>query len=889
MWRAIYGSIGLAALLTCIRPAVGEPPRPDPAQVEFFEAKVRPILVTRCLACHGADKQKGGLRLDSPEAMNSGGDTGPVVVAHDPEHSPLIAALRHDGDVRMPPKGKLDPAEIDALTEWVNRGAPWPASSAAAPSPGKAAAEPPFWAFQPMTDPTPPVVKQADWPKSTIDAFILAKLEENGLQPSPPADKPTLLRRVSFDLIGLPPTPEEVEAFVNDTSPDAYKRVVDRLLASPRYGERWGRHWLDVARYGEDQAHSFQPRLYPNGFRYRDWVASALNADMPYDRFIVEQIAGDLLDEPGKTERLAALGFFALGPVYYGDPKKFDQVDDRIDTMARGFLGLTVACARCHDHKFDPIPTADYYALAGVFLSTEYEEAPAAPKEQVAAYDAAMAAVDAKARAIDAVLESESARIHAPESVAYLVAALSLQADRTMDRDAMQDVAKNGGLDSARLRRWVALLEKSKDHPQIKESFRVARAVGGIADDESRRVVLHAAEGLERHIESVLSRRSYGARIDGADETLLRALFDGKARGPLAEGKDKVEKQLAPGDKARLAALRAEKARLEKAAPPKYPVVHTLKDAEQSVDANILVRGDVANPGPKAPRHFLTVLGGGATFGQGSGRLELARAIADAENPLTVRVMVNRIWQHHFGRGLVGTPSNFGMLGERPSHPALLDHLARRFVAGGWSIKSLHRDILLSAAYQQDSRASARSAEVDPENRLLGRMNRSRLEIEAWRDAVLAVSGRLDDAVGGPSERIDAPENRRRTYYAAVSRHDLAPMLRLFDFPDPNITGAARVRTTVPLQGLVMLNDEFLIESARALAARVRTESKDDDGRIRRAYALLFGRPATERELRIGRDYLAGAEPGETPPGDLSRWERYAQALLGTNEFAFID
>ena len=643
-----------------------------------------------------------------------------------------------------------------------------------------------------------------------------------------------------------------------------------------------------MARYGEDQAHSFQPRLYPNGLRYRDWVADAFNADMPYDRFIVEQIAGDLLDEPGKIDRLAALGFFALGPVYYGDPKKFDQVDDRIDTMARGFLGLTVACARCHDHKFDPIPTADYYSLAGVFLSTEYQEAAAAPREQVEAYDAAQAAVAAKSREIDAVLESESARIHASESVAYLLVALSLQADRAgMDRAAMQKIAKSEGLESTRIRRWIALLDKAKDHPQVKASIRVVRVAGGIADDESRRVALHAAEELERHVEAVLRRRSEGAKIDGADETLLRGLFDKK--GPLAEGKDKVEKQLSASDKARLAALRAEKDRLEKAAPPKYPVVHALKDAEKPADANILVRGNPKSPGPKAPRRFLTVLGGGSTFAQGSGRLELARAIADPDNPLTARVMVNRIWQHHFGRGLVGTPSNFGMLGERPSHPELLDHLARRFVADGWSIKALHREILLSATYRQTSRTDAQAQEVDPENRLLGRMNRSRLEIEAWRDAVLAVSGQLDGAVGGPSMKIDARENRRRTYYAAVSRHDLAPMLRLFDFPDPNITGAARVRTTVPLQALVLLNDEFLIESARALATRVQGESDDDDGRIQRAYALLFGRPATERERRIGRDYLTASEPGESASSDLSRWERYAQALLGTNEFAFID
>jgi mono/diheme cytochrome c family protein len=898
MGRASFGLIGLASLLACSRLAAGDAPRPDPAQVEFFEAKVRPILADHCFECHGAKKQKGGLRLDSLEAMRSGGDTGPAVVANDPEHSPLIEAVRHEGTVKMPPRGKLAPAEIDALTEWVKRGAPWPALEGAvrpeAASPGRAVndSDRAFWAFQPVKDPSPPTVKRAGWSKSTIDAFILAKLEENGLQPSPPADKRTLLRRATFDLIGLPPTPEEVDAFVNDHSSDAYDRVVDRLLASPHYGERWGRHWLDVARYGEDQAHSFQPRLYPNGYRYRDWVAGAFNADMPYDRFIIEQVAGDLLDEPGRIGRLPALGFFALGPVYYGDPKKLDQVDDRIDTMARGFLGLTVACARCHDHKFDPISTADYYSLSGVFLSTEYQEAPAAPREQVEAYDAAQAAVDAKSEEMDALLQAESSRIHASESVEYLRAALALRARRAgEDRPSTREIAKQEGLESDRLGRWVALLDRSKDHRRVAESVRVAGIAGrsaGRNDDESRRVILHAAEEFQRHIEGVLSRRDAGKTIDAADKTLLGELFGEK--GPLAIRKDRLEKQLPPAAKARLAEIRAEHDRLQKAVPPKYPVVHTLKDAKEPVDANILVRGNPASPGPKAPRRFLTILGGdSATFAKGSGRLELARAIASPDNPLTARVMVNRIWQHHFGRGLVGTPSNFGALGERPSHPELLDHLAHRFVSQGWSIKSIHREILLSATYQQASRPDARAREVDPENRLLGRMNRSRLEVEAWRDAMLAVSGRLDSSVGGPSSKIDDRDNRRRTFYAAVSRHDLAPMLRLFDFPDPNITVGERARTTVPLQALVVLNDELLVESARALAARVRSSAAEDDGRIQQAYSLLFGRPATEHEQRIGREYLAATEAEGPAPGDLGRWERYAQALLGTNEFAFID
>ncbi|QEH38135.1 Planctomycete cytochrome C [Aquisphaera giovannonii] len=894
MRRAPFGSIGLAWVLAFLATARERAWAGDESQAEFFESRVRPVLATRCFECHGEKKQKGGLRLDSSQAMRAGGDTGPAIVADDPTHSPLIEAIRHEGAVKMPPRGKLEAAEIDALTEWVKRGAPWPAAEGPvrpqAASPGQAISEADrdFWAFRPVRDVPPPAVSRAGWPKSSVDPFILAKLEEKGLQPSPPADKRTLLRRASFDLIGLPPTPEEVESFVRDESPEAFARVVERLLASPHYGERWGRHWLDVARYGEDQAHSFQPRLYPNGFRYRDWVADALNRDMPYDRFILEQVAGDLLDEPGRIERLAALGFFALGPVYYGDPKKFDQVDDRIDTMARGFLGLTVACARCHDHKYDPIPTSDYYSLAGVFLSTEYEEAPAAPERQVRAYDAAQAAIDGKARQIEALLRSCSANARAAESVRYLVAALELRAVRSGEgRPTSRDVAKREGLESGRLDRWASLLERSKDQPRVAELLRAAGPAAGKADDESKRAVAHAAEAFRKHVEAVLASQDAGRPVDAADGTLVGALFDGK--GPLALNKDRVEKDLPPEARARLVSLRSEEARLRQEAPPKYPVVHTLKDAAKPADASVLVRGNPATPGPKVPRHFLSILGGSTPFASGSGRLELARAIASPDNPLTARVMVNRIWHHHFGRGLVRTTSNFGNLGERPSHPELLDLLARRFIDGGWSMKALHREILLSATYQQASRADARAEEVDPENVLLSRMNRRRLEVEAWRDAVLAVSGRLDPEIGGPSRSLDDPGNRRRTCYAAVSRHDLAALLRLFDFPDPNITGAERTRTTVPLQGLVVLNDELLVDGALALAARVRASAADDDARIRAAYALLFGRPATDQERRIGRDYLAAPEPEGATPGGLSRWDRYAQALLATNEFVFID
>ena len=765
------------------------------AQDEFFETKIRPVLFNRCLECHGSEKSKGGLRLDSREAVIKGAESGPVVVPGKPGTSPLIAAIRYEGDVQMPPKGKLKDDEIAALTEWVKRGAIWPAAprsatgaaaTATAPSSGTSLASGPsvtaahrsFWSFRPLRDAPPPAVNDDTWPGSPIDRFVLAKLEENHLSPAPAADKAILIRRAYFDLIGLPPAPAEVTAFQSDQSPGAYARLVEKLLASPHYGERWGRYWLDVARYGEDQAHSFQPRLYPNGYRYRDWVVRALNSDTPYDRFVREQIAGDLIDGSERAERLAALGFFACGPVYYGDAQRHDQYADRIDTLTRGFLGLTVACARCHDHKYDPIPTADFYALEGVFASTEYVEEPAVPREVVDAYKTAQSAIGAKDKEINAFLKGEADR-------------LKLK------------VAGN----------------------QLKQ----------------------------------------------------------------------VETKLSDEGKKKLAGLRTELAGLKKQAPPPYPVIHTLGEASRPGDAPVLIRGNPTTPGAKVARHFLTVLGGDQKpFARGSGRLELAGAIASEGNPLTARVMVNRVWQHHFGKGLVATPSNFGALGERPSHPELLDWLARRFIASGWSLKSLHREIMLSSTYRQSSRFDSSGDAKDPQNVLLWRMNRRRLEVEAWRDAMLAVAGRLDLKMGGPSLSLDSLANERRTLYAAVSRHDLAWMLRLFDFPDPNITSGARVETTVPIQQLFVLNSEFMIANARAVAARLKKAApagirETDDGLIQRAYQLCFGRPPTERERILGLRYIRGADGAASRQADMSRSDRYAQALLATSEFLFVD
>ncbi len=746
---------------------------PRAADVEFFEKNVRPVLVEHCYKCHGNGKIKGGLSLTSRDSILKGGDSGPALVPGAPDKSLLIQAVRYEGETQMPPKSKLPDRVVADLTAWVQHGAPWPAAptggdairSAGAPI---GAAERAFWAFRPIADPPLPALRShaergnEEWVRKPLDRFVLAKLETAGLRPVRPADKLALLRRVSFDLIGLPPTPEEITAFQNDNSPNAYEKVVERLLASPHYGERWARHWLDVARYGEDQAHNFQPRLFPYGYRYRDWVVQALNADMPYDRFIIEQIAGDLLKDGEPAAHRAALWFFALGPHYYldGAARKLveaTELDDRIDTLTRGFLALTVSCARCHDHKFDPIAQSDYYSLAGVFQSSKYEEMPLGP-------------------------------------------------------------------------------------PNV----------------------------VERYTKSQKDIR--------ACEVKIRQFVKSEAKG-------QGENNLNDAAKQKLASMRRELAQLKKNAPPAPPLIHTLSEG-QPVNMRVYLRGNPDKEGEVTPRRFLRILAGDnpSPFTQGSGRLELAKAIASPKNPLTARVLVNRIWQHHFGRGIVGTPSNFGKLGERPTHPELLDHLATRFIASGWSIKALHREIVLSATYRQSCDRDEHNAASDPGNRLLWRMNRRRLDVEAWRDALLAASGELDHGIGGPPADLGAAANKRRTLYGKVSRHNLDSLLRLFDFPDPNITSGARSVTIVPLQQLFVLNSEFMIARARSLAAKVAAEEKDEAARIRKAFVRAYGRPASEREIQMGLAFL-----GTVEKTSLSPWEQYAQVLLSANEFAFVD
>lgn len=683
---------------------------PEQSKVEFFEKKIRPVLVRECYECHAVDAKKvmGGLLLDSAVGVQKGGDSGAAIEKGDAAKSLLIAALKYE-HLEMPPKAPLKPGVIADFEKWINDGAVDPRTKAPTPSiADDDRSDKSFWSFQPVAAQPLPKVRDAAWPRNRIDYFVLNRMEGEQLSPTPEADRLQLIRRVSYDLTGLPPSPDQARAFAANKSHNAYEQLVDRLLASPAFGERVSRMWMDVARYAEDQAHvvgNDQKLFYPNAYRYRDWLIDSLNEDLPYDEFITLQLAADLKDE-SDLDSHAALGFLGLGPKYYrrNSPQVMaDEWEDRVDTVSRGLLGLTVACARCHDHKFDGVATADYYALAGVFASTEM-----------------------------------------------------------YNRDLNASQHQNSAVKNA------------------KEALHIVK------------------EGNPQNLK-------------------------------------------------------------------------------------IHIRGDATNLGDEAPRRFLPLLCNEppAEFQTGSGRLELAGEIANRKNPLTARVFVNRVWMQFFGRGIVATPSNFGSLGERPSHPRLLDDLAFRFMQNDWSVKWLCREIACSAVYRQSSFASDQNMQADPQNRWLARMSRRRLSVESWRDGVLHTAGALNRQIGGPSFDPQDPSETRRTVYSQVSRLDLNPMLALFDFPDPNAHAASRSETTTPLQKLFVLNNPFVVQLAQRLVERVQREADTIPLQIERAYWLIYSRPPTSTERELGGAFLQQQTE--------DAWLRYAHVLLSANETIFID
>ena len=736
---------------------------PSPEQVEFFEKQVRPVLVDQCVKCHGPEKQKAELRLDSLAAVLKGADTGPVAIAGQPEKSSLIKSIRHEGEMKMPEKApKLPEPQIAALTEWVKMGMPWPEGDA---STAKADAAKTHWAFQPVK---PVAVPQANsaWVKGPIDAFVLDRLNAEKLQPSPIADKQTLLRRAAFVLTGLPPSEHEEDAFQKDTAPDAWARAVDRLLASPRYGERWGRYWLDVARYADHRGYlaGNDSREYPFAWTYRDWVIRSFNDDLPYDQFLTRQLAADIAGSGADRDDLAALGFLTLGRRFLNDGNLI--IDDRIDVVMRGTMALTVSCARCHDHKFDPVTAKDYYALYGVFASCNEEKDPGKLPElsggkATAAYQKLRQQREAEIRAYQ-----QTTAAHA--NVMLLLA----------------------GAPPALTKEAVAELEKAR-------------------------------------------------------------FFTRKYR----DERQRLEKKLS-------------QAEMSDGAPPR---AHTLTDRPQPTNSRVFIRGNPGRQGDEVPRRFPSFLGGDAApFKNGSGRLELAQAIVNPANPLTARVIVNRVWSHHFGAGLVRTPGDFGTKCEQPVHQPLLDYLAGKFVADGWSLKKLHRTILLSATWMQTSDQRPEVQLRDPENRFLSHQNRRRLDWESLHDSLLAASDELDETMfGRPVKIFEQPYSKRRAIYGYIDRQNLPATLRTFDFASPDMMTPQRAVTNVPQQALYMLNSPFVMERAASLASGSDFESGTPDlPRVVQLFERVLGRQPTPAEVTGTLDFVSatGDAPLPAPP-----------------------
>jgi hypothetical protein len=1095
---------------------------------EFFEGRIRPLLAKNCYRCHSGDSPvKSGLRLDSRQQMLAGGKRGAVIVPGDPDNSLLMKAVRHDPSVelRMPPNGQLSREQLGDLQRWIAAGALWP-EHAAAPrmaAPGTFTDEErSYWAFQPVGNPPVPEVKDRAWVRTPIDAFVRAAQEARGLQPSMPPDRRTLLRRVTFDLIGLPPTVEEIAAFESDTASDAWEKVVDRLLASPHYGERWGRHWLDVVGYAETDGHEWDQDK-PHAYRYRDYVIDALNRDLPYDQFVIEQLAGDLLPEQrlsdDGTQELSRLGT----AVYWFSEVQNTPVDKaaaiatrwekQIDVLGKGFLGMTVACARCHDHKFDPLRTEDYYSLAGYLASSRQIQKCVdtdARVTEIRRQHAEIERLSSEIAAIEAEVRQQMREAAGAQVAESLLAEAALrETDEKSLEAAIAQQAGERGLDPVLLRAWwdfMRQVEESKhllfypwirlgkvpasrfaargavlaeqlvqgepqptaeqrlelfedfegesydgwtaigeafgaapsqrnaqgpagligkgyagsyrgtdkltgrlisrpfwikhnylnfllaggnepgkvsfnllvngqvlpevtttasgsDVPELK-SMDVHTLIGNEARielvDESQQEMGHVLVDqiffsdeppaklelpLDPQIEAMLREGSLASAEELAqkyEELILAAIRQVRASGeasgenlqasqaggvrssenaqatllswvldkasPLMRDRDPVE-MLSEADAERLRQLRAERAELESRLPASSLALVTEDDQPRNV--RVQIGGSYENLGDEVPRRFVEVLAGSESpVAAGSGRLELARWVASADNPLAPRVMVNRVWQHHFGRGIVPTVDNFGQLGVPPSHPELLDYLARQFMEEGWSLKKLHREMLLSATYQQESRAEPGTNEGDPDLRWLTAMPVRRLEAECIRDAMLAVAGTLDASLYGPSERLhltpymdgrDLPKESgpldgagRRSIYLEVRRNHLTPLLAAFDFPKPDSTVGERRVSVVAPQALLLLNNEFVAEQARAWAGRELELPGDAEQRVRRMHERAFGRVASEGFVADAAGFVAEqtrryeSVSDRAVTAEVAAWGDLAQVLFGLADFRYV-
>lgn len=908
---------------------------PDPAGVEFFESKIRPILADNCYKCHSreSEKVKGGLLLDSREGLLKGGDTGPALVPGDPEKSLLIKAVRYaDENLQMPPKNKkLPPEKIADLEAWIKMGAPDPRvakSGASSKTEAIWARARTHWAFQPVKEPAVPAVKNRRWARTPVDNFILARLEARSLTPSPRADKRTLIRRATFDLVGLPPKLEEVAAFLADQSPDAYPKLIDRLLASPQYGERWGRHWLDVARYADTRGYiGEEDRHYAYSYTYRDYIIRAFNEDLPYNQFVEQQIAADLLPHNGDERSLAALGYLTLGRRFINNIN--DIIDDRIDVVTRGMMGMTVACARCHDHKYDPIPTKDYYSLYGVFASsTEPEEEPLlgidAPAKEREEYLAEHKKREAERDEYRRKKEEETAVQLRRKAGDYLLAAYD--ARQLTNKTEVDNEARARKLDPDVLHRWMNGLESWQkgsnsvftlwfafaELPENEFAAKAGEVAARFAKDSPASVNPLVARAFEDDPPATMKgvAERYGklfVEIDKQWETALAAT-NAPAPNALPDAPAEAVRQIlyaadAPANLPRdqfsrlydvetaqkMRTLQRKLAELDATHPGAPPRGMALVDKPNPYNVHVFVRGNEGNPGPEAPREFLEILSGKdrKPFQKGSGRLELAQAIASRDNPLTGRVLVNRVWLHHFGSGLVATPSDFGLRSDPPTHAQLLDYLAARFMDEGWSVKKLHRLIMLSSAYQQSSEDRPECARLDPGNQLLWKMNRQRLEFEAMRDTLLAVSGKLDlTPVRQPVDITTEPFSAHRTIYGYIDRQNLPSIFRTFDFASPDSSSPRRFFTTVPQQALFLMNSPFVIQLAKGLTERADFKAAaTDEQRIQRLYQLAFQRDPSKEEIKWAEQFTSTSPTSS----DFTAWQKYAQVLLLTDELVFVD
>jgi cytochrome c553 len=900
----------------------------------FFEAKIRPLLLERCIECHGEKKQKGGLRLDSKAAWQKGGENGAALVPGDPDASLLVKAVRRgDRELQMPPKHPLAAEEVLALEQWVKDGAPDTRNSPAERAPLKAPGIEDgrnHWAFQPVSHPAPPATPNDRWSRTDLDRFVFERLRRAGLQPSPRADKRSLLRRATFDLIGLPPSQSEVDTFEADNAPDAFAKAVDRLLASHHYGEQWARHWLDIARYSDTKGYVFgrEEKRFVHAWPYRDWVVHSLNSDLPYDRFLLLQIAAEQL-VPENSPDLAALGFLTLGRRFLG--VTHDIIDDRIDVLMRGTQGLTAACARCHDHKFDPIPTRDYYALYGVFQSCEERVVPCEEGSKLPpAFVNEDAARRLKLRTALTLRREEQSKRTRSTIAEHLLAQLELE---KYPEETFDQIISPADINPGIVRRWQSFLrerEHSADnvfaawrvysiippkdfaqrapqihqaltasasrqlHPSVAEAFRTAP--GDIKEVAQRYAILFAS--VDKEWNELLKKDPQAASLPNPSSEALRQILYGP-EGPCFvpdEHISNIERFFPTPVVEELWKLHGEVDRwlIQSAEAPAHATI--LADRATPSSPRVFKRGNPLQKGETVPRQFLAVLSPAARvpFSNGSGRLELARAIASPNNPLTARVLVNRVWTHHFGRGLVPTTSDFGTRAEPPTHPELLDWLATRFIAQGWSLKQLHREIMLSAAYQQSSRtdsgspACAKALEQDADNRLLWRMSPRRLSFEQMRDAWLAATGELDRRVGGKAVELFSANNNRRTLYAYIDRERLPDVLRVFDFANPDLSIPQRTDTVVPQQALFAMNHPFILARSTVLAALAEKRANDPAGRLAVLTSALFQRPPSPEEDAAA---LQLVESASAPPGQSAAkpWAQLAQALMLTNEFLFLD